>query len=178
LQEAYRAGNLDQLDSINKLNSQSDAFDEKFLYRRNEIQANSIDSILKRSSLFVGVGAAHLPGNRGVIELLRRKGYKLRPIYMGTRDSKQKDAVEKVRVPVSFSTQSADDGFYKVDIPGKFYRFGESFLFDQQQYADMANGSFYMVTRVKQTVFIGDITLMLLQKKLIVYCMKMFPGKF
>ena len=149
LQEAYRAGNLDQLDSINKLNSQSDAFDEKFLYRRNEIQANSIDSILQRASLFVGVGAAHLPGNRGVIELLRRKGYKLRPIYMGTRDSKQKDAVEKVRVPVSFSTQSADDGFYKVDIPGKFYRFGESFLFDQQQYADMANGSFYMVTRVK-----------------------------
>ena len=65
LQEAYRAGNLDQLDSINKLNSQSDAFDEKFLYRRNEIQANSIDSILKRSSLFVEVGAAHLPGNRG-----------------------------------------------------------------------------------------------------------------
>jgi uncharacterized protein YbaP (TraB family) len=79
LQEAYRAGNLDQLDSINKLNSQSDAFDEKFLYRRNEIQANSIDSILKNSSLFVGVGAAHLPGNRGVIELLRRKGYKLDP---------------------------------------------------------------------------------------------------
>jgi uncharacterized protein YbaP (TraB family) len=149
LQEAYRAGNLDQLDSINKLNSQSDAFDEKFLYRRNEIQANSIDSILKSSSLFVGVGAAHLPGNRGVIELLRRKGYKLRPIFMGTRDNKQKDAVEKVRVPITFSTQTADDGFYKVDIPGKFYHFGESFLFDQQQYADMANGSFYMVTRVK-----------------------------
>jgi uncharacterized protein YbaP (TraB family) len=149
LQEAYRAGNLDLLDSINKLNSQSDAFDEKFLYRRNEIQANSIDSILRKASLFVGVGAAHLPGNRGVIELLRKKGYKLRPIFMGTRDSKQKDAVEKVRVPVTFSTQTAEDGFYKVDIPGKFYRFGDGFLTDQQQYADMANGSFYMVTRVK-----------------------------
>jgi uncharacterized protein YbaP (TraB family) len=149
LQEAYRAGNLDQLDSINKLSSQSEAFDEKFLYKRNEIQANSIDSILKKASLFVGVGAAHLPGDRGVIELLRRKGYKLRPIFMGTRDSKQKDAVEKVRVPVAFTTQTADDGFYKVDIPGKFYHFGESVLFDQEQYADMANGSFYMVTRVK-----------------------------
>ena len=149
LQEAYRTGNLDLLDSINKLSSQSDAFDEKFLYKRNEIQANSIDSILKKASLFVGVGAAHLPGERGVIELLRRKGYKLRPIFMGTRDSRQKDAVEKVRVPVAFTTQIAEDGFYKVDIPGKFYRFGESILYDQQQYADMANGSFYMVTRVK-----------------------------
>ena len=149
LQEAYRSGNLDQLDSINKLNSQSDAFDEKFLYRRNEIQANSIDSILKRASLFVGVGAAHLPGERGVIEILRRKGYKLRPIYMSSRARSQKDNVEKVRVPVVFSTQHAEDGFFKVDIPGKFYRFGENYLFDQQQYADMANGSFYMVTRVK-----------------------------
>ena len=97
----------------------------------------------------MGVGAAHLPGERGVIELLRRKGYKLRPIYMSSRDNRQKDNVEKVRVPVAFTTQHAEDGFYKVDIPGKFYRFGENFLFDQQQYADMANGSFYMVTRVK-----------------------------
>src|SRR6186713_1478261 len=177
LQEAYRAGNLDQLDSINKLNSQSDAFDEKFLYRRNEIQANSIDSILKRSSLFVGVGAAHLPGNRGVIELLRRKGYKLRPIYMGSRDSKQKDAVEKVRVPVSFSTQSADDGFYKVDIPGKFYRFGQNFLFDQQQYADMANGSFYMVTRVKTNSLYWGHNADVVAKKIDSLLYENVPGK-
>ena len=177
LQEAYRAGNLDQLDSINKLNSQSDAFDEKFLYRRNEIQANSIDSILKSSSLFVGVGAAHLPGNRGVIELLRRKGYKLRPIFMGTRDSKQKDAVEKVRVPITFSTQTADDGFYKVDIPGKFYHFGESFLFDQQQYADMANGSFYMVTRVKTNSLYWGHNTDVVAKKIDSLLYENVPGK-
>ena len=150
LQEAYRKGNLDLLDSINRLNSFSDAFDEKFLYSRNWLQANSIDSILKsRSALFVGVGAAHLPGNRGVIEILRRKGYKLRPIIMGERDGDQKDMVEKLRVPVNFSTQTSDDGFFKVDIPGKFYRFAEEGLLDQMQYADMANGSYYMVTRIK-----------------------------
>jgi uncharacterized protein YbaP (TraB family) len=177
LQEAYRAGNLDQLDSINKLNSQSDAFDEKFLYRRNEIQANSIDSILKSSSLFVGVGAAHLPGNRGVIELLRRKGYKLRPIFMGTRDNKQKDAVEKVRVPITFSTQTADDGFYKVDIPGKFYHFGENFLFDQKQYADMANGSFYMVTRVKTNSLYWGHNADVVAKKIDSLLYENVPGK-
>ena len=53
LQEAYRSGNLDWLDSINKYNSYSAAFDEKFLYRRNEIQAGSIDSILKTGNLFL-----------------------------------------------------------------------------------------------------------------------------
>jgi uncharacterized protein YbaP (TraB family) len=149
LQEAYRSGNLDWLDSINKYNSFSAAFDEKFLYRRNEIQASSIDSIIRSGkSLFVGVGAAHLPGNRGVIEWLRHQGYKLRPVKMGARDSQHKNQVEKVRVPVAFSTQTADDGLYKVDIPGKFYKFGEDASLDQRQYADMANGSYYMVTRI------------------------------
>ncbi|HTD94952.1 MAG TPA: TraB/GumN family protein, partial [Chitinophagaceae bacterium] len=149
LQEAYRSGNLDWLDSINKYNSFSAAFDEKFLYRRNEIQASSIDSILRSGqSLFVGVGAAHLPGNRGVIEILRKLGYRLRPVKMGVRDSQHKNQVEKLRVPVAFNTQEAGDGLYKVDIPGKFYQFGEEGSLDQRQYADMANGSYYMVTRI------------------------------
>jgi uncharacterized protein YbaP (TraB family) len=149
LQEAYRTGNLDLLDSINRFNSESAAFDEKFLYRRNEMQANSIDSILRSgSSLFVGVGAAHLPGDRGVIEILRKKGYKLRPVKMGERASKAKDMVDKIRVPVVFRTATAEDGLFKVDIPGKFYKFGEDPALDQKQYADMSNGSYYMVTRV------------------------------
>src|SRR5690606_4900816 len=149
LQEAYRTGNLDLLDSINKYNSVSEAFDEKFLYKRNEIQAESIDSILaSRKSLFVGVGAAHLPGERGVIEMLREMGYKLRPIRMSQRDSHHKNAVEKIRVPVVFNTQVADDSLFQVDIPGKFYKFGDDHSLDQRQYADMANGSYYMVTRV------------------------------
>ncbi|MBC7948198.1 MAG: TraB/GumN family protein [Chitinophagaceae bacterium] len=149
IQEAYRTGNLDLLDSINKYNSFSEAFDEKFLYKRNEIQAESIDSILKRNvSLFVGVGAAHLPGKRGVIEMLREMGYRLRPIKMGERDSQHKNSVEKIRVPVIFETQTTEDGFFSVDIPGKFYKFGEAGSLDQRQYADMANGSYYMVTRV------------------------------
>src|SRR5690606_3452955 len=105
LQESYRTGNLDWLDSINHYNSTSAAFDEKFLYQRNDIQANGIDSILRSGlSLFVGVGAAHLPGERGVIEILRARGYQLRPVKMGSRDSEHKKLVEKLRVPVSFKT--------------------------------------------------------------------------
>ena len=150
LEEAYRSGNLDWLDSINKVNSRSAAFDEKFVYKRNEIQANSIDSILKaKMSLFVGVGAAHLPGNRGVIELLRKKGYKLRPVKIAERDSKQKDDLEKIRVPVTFSTQTSDDAFFSVSLPGKLFSFQPTFgLLSQQQYSDMTNGSYYMVTRI------------------------------
>lgn len=150
LEDAYRTGNLDWLDSINKVNSNSAAFDEKFLYKRNDIQAYSIDSILRtKQSLFVGVGAAHLPGERGVIETLRKLGYRLRPIKMTERDSRHKDEVEKIRVPVQFSRQTATDGFFSVNLPGKLYEFGSSLLpFSQQQFADMSNGSYYIVTRI------------------------------
>ena len=176
LQEAYRSGDLDLIDSINRINSQSDAFDEKFLYKRNEIQANSVDSILKKSSLFVGVGAAHLPGERGVIELLRKKGYRLRPIIMGARDSRHKEEIEKIRVPVSFSTQTSEDGFFKADIPGKFYRF-ENRLIDQQQYADMANGSYYMVTRVYTNSLFWGHSIDQVAKKIDSVLYENVPGK-
>ena len=178
LQEAYRKGNLDLLDSINKLNSFSAAFDEKFLYQRNEIQAESIDSILRsRSTLFVGVGAAHLPGNRGVIELLRRKGYRLRPVKMGERDSRHKEDIEKVRVPVSFNTETAVDGLYKVDIPGRFYKFGEDGALDQHQYADMANGSYYMVTRIMTNAWMWGHTMEDVYKKIDSLLYENIPGK-
>lgn len=151
LQEAYRTGNLDLLDTINRLNSFSPLFDEKFLYKRNDIQAASVDSVLRAgTALFVGVGAAHLPGQRGVIEILRRLGYTLRPIKMGERNSQHKELIEKLKVPVVFGRQTSLDGFYKVEVPGKLYRFANSFNgFDQVQYADMANGSYYAVTRIQ-----------------------------
>lgn len=157
LQEAYRTGNLDLLDSINRYNSVSKAFDEKFLYKRNEIQALSIDSILRAgSSLFVGVGAAHLPGERGVIEMLRKMGYRLRPVKMGERASREKEVVDRLRVPVQFRTETAADGLFKVDIPGKFFKFGEDAALDQMQYADMANGSYYMVTRIMTNAWLWN----------------------
>ncbi|MES1226184.1 MAG: TraB/GumN family protein, partial [Bacteroidota bacterium] len=180
LQEAYRAGNLDLLDSLNKLQSFSNAFDEKFLYRRNDIQANSIDSILKSgSSLFVGVGAAHLPGTRGVIEILRRKGYKLRAVTMEKKnDGKQKETVEKIHVPVVFTSYTSEDNFFKVDVPGKLYRSDEEFgMFDQQQYADMANGSYYIVTRLRTNNVLWGHTTEQIYKKIDSVLYENIPGK-
>lgn len=150
MQDAYRRGDLDLMDSLDIITERSAAFREKFLYQRNEVQANSIDTIIKKSSLFVGVGAAHLPGTRGVIELLRQKGYKLRPIKMTDRDAAKKEETDKLKVPVLFSTRQADDGFYSVDMPGPLFKMTDDYQgLDRRQYADMSNGSYYLVTRVK-----------------------------
>lgn len=148
LQEAYRKGDLDMLDSLERKMETSAAFSEQFLYKRNEIQANSIDSILKRNSLFVAVGAAHLPGDRGVIELLRKKGYKLRPVLIQNRDAAQKEKVDKIRVPVKFNQVATPDGFARMMMPGQLFARGEGNTNGSWQYADMENGSYYMLTRV------------------------------
>ena len=157
-QDAYRRGDLDLMDSLDRMMDRSDAFMEKFLFFRNEIQANSMDTIMKKSSLFVGVGAAHLPGPRGVIELLRAKGYHLRPIQMTDRDAAQKEAIDKIKVPVSFTKQTADDGFFSVNMPGPLFKLSDEYQrLDRRQYSDMSNGSYYLVTRIKtHAAFLGQ----------------------
>src|SRR5882724_2314746 len=149
IQNAYRQGDLSLLDSLSKLTSSSAAFDEKFLYRRNEIQARSIDSIIQKQSLFVAVGAAHLPGARGVIELLRKKGYMLRPVLMTDQDALQREKLDKMSTPVEMKPSVSADGFIKCSLPGQWFMRSESVLNESFQYADMENGSYYMLTRVK-----------------------------
>jgi uncharacterized protein YbaP (TraB family) len=167
IQDAYRRGDLDMLDSLEQYEYTSPAFTEIFLYKRNEVQANSIDTILHHHSLFVGVGAAHLPGNRGVIELLRKKGYQLRPIYMTDRDADKKDVIDKLRVPVGFKPAATSDGFIQMQLPGPLFRRNDSRLGinDSWQYADMDNGTYYMLTRVKtHAAMYGQSTQQVLQK--------------
>lgn len=50
------------------------------LIGRNYIMLASMERIMQEKSLFAVVGAAHLPGEEGLVELLREKGYQLRPI--------------------------------------------------------------------------------------------------
>lgn len=167
IQDAYRRGDLDMLDSLEQYEYTSPAFTEIFLYKRNEVQANSIDTILHHHSLFVGVGAAHLPGKRGVIELLRKKGYHLRPIFMTDRDADKKDAIDKLRVPVEFKQAATSDGFIQMQLPGPLFRRNDSRLSlnDSWQYADMDNGTYYMLTRVKtHAAMYGQNTKQVLQK--------------
>ena len=51
---------------------------EKLIYGRNKEMASKIESFLKtKETYFVIVGAGHLVGNQGIIELLKRKGYRV-----------------------------------------------------------------------------------------------------
>lgn len=53
---------------------------ETFLYKRNENWAVQLPPLMKQQSLFIAVGTGHLVGNRGLINLLRKAGYTLKPL--------------------------------------------------------------------------------------------------
>jgi len=59
------------------------SFYEKVIFERNRKMVSKIDEFLKTGqNCFVVVGAAHLVGNQGIIQLLKEKGYSLQ--QMGT----------------------------------------------------------------------------------------------
>lgn len=53
------------------------AFEEMIITKRNHIMAERAAPMLNEGGLFLAVGALHLPGEEGVIELLRSQGFKV-----------------------------------------------------------------------------------------------------
>jgi uncharacterized protein len=64
-------------------------FLNELILKRNLSMAQSIDELAKEKILFVGVGALHLAGKQGLVELLRAKGYTVKPAPRGL-DAKPK----------------------------------------------------------------------------------------
>ena len=151
MEEAYRNQDLTLLDSLNKISSPGKNFQCWMLDERNVIMANRIDSVLKSGTpLFSAVGAAHLPGETGVIKLLRSKGYTMRPVkFTATSGGQEKDSIEKIRFPVNLSRQWSVDSLWSAEAPGKFYPTANYKGFEQHLCADMNNGAFYAVYRLK-----------------------------
>lgn len=110
MKEFYREKDIVMLDSIYKLMISKKAHDA-FITTRNKIMANSIDSLAQKGSLFSAVGAAHLAGKEGIIELLRAKGYTVKPVFDVFSESgkKQKEKIETYFPNPSFKLTSSKD---------------------------------------------------------------------
>lgn len=57
-------------------------FEEKFIWQRHDDMVKKIDGWLaeRRTPYFIAVGALHLAGPRGLVELLRKRGYIVRQL--------------------------------------------------------------------------------------------------
>jgi uncharacterized protein YbaP (TraB family) len=74
------------IDALLELTSEDDnalsQYQDLLLERRNKNWIEKIESYAKDKPSFFGVGAAHLPGDTGVIQLLKNKGYQLTPVFL------------------------------------------------------------------------------------------------
>jgi uncharacterized protein YbaP (TraB family) len=72
------------LNKISELSNETDLAGVRYkslmLTNRNKNWVEQLKTLMPGKSLFVAVGAGHLGGEDGVIDLLRKEGYKLKPL--------------------------------------------------------------------------------------------------
>ncbi len=78
--EAYVSGDLELLLTLTSEENNDDEkmkalFDELLINNRNKIMVERALPLIRRDKAFIAVGAAHLGGELGVIQLLRNQGY-------------------------------------------------------------------------------------------------------
>jgi len=78
--DLYLANDLDGLTALMEDSEMtSDAFNNNFLVQRNKNWIPEIEKLVKLQKTFIAVGAAHLTGENGVVELLQNAGYTVEP---------------------------------------------------------------------------------------------------
>lgn len=80
LLQAYRAFDLEKLEVLTKDTSLPAKFNKILVEDRNVVMYKGFVKIAKKERLFCAVGAAHLGGDKGLIALLKKKGYTVKPI--------------------------------------------------------------------------------------------------
>lgn len=178
LEDAYRRGDLDMIDSLDNLYYDNPNYHKYMLHDRNTIMADNMDSLMKKFKLFTGVGAAHLPGEKGVIEQLRKKGYKVRPVMFSNKNGNEgKSKIDAIRFPVKMNKQFSGDSAFSVDVPGKLYELGDVSGYKSYMNLDMANGSYYYIQRLNYYGKISGQSETYMQKRIDSLLYENIPGK-
>lgn len=178
IQDAYRRGNLNTIDSLSQLTS-SKKYHKLMIVKRNRIMAKNLDSLLQLYNVFTGIGAAHLPGDSGVIEMLRDKGYKLRPVEnkQSRKGKRMWKRLEKKRTDHPLDTFFvSSDSMIKVKTPGLMIALPNQ---DEQRdylYSDMGNGAFYSITRKNTYSWLQNQDLDYMEKRMDSLFYENIPG--
>jgi len=79
--DAYRQQDLSKLESLMiDTDAGMKGFIDIMLYHRNQNWVNKLNDLLPHKALVIAVGAGHLPGEKGLINLLRKQGYSVTPV--------------------------------------------------------------------------------------------------
>lgn len=82
LAQAYLSGDLNAMLALMEApaNGASEEWTERMINRRNANWMRVMAGLLPTASVLIAVGAGHLPGEEGLINLLRKNGYSVDPV--------------------------------------------------------------------------------------------------
>lgn len=172
LKEYYREKDIIMLDSVYKLIFSKKAHDA-LIVNRNKIMTKSIDSIAKTGSLFSAVGAAHLAGNDGIIELLRQKGYTVKPIIdtFSENGKNQKKTIEAYFPNPNFTVSQTKDKMVQLPLYKTTIEENES-----MGSPDFTNGGAITIKRIPLNYFLKNNTITYNPKSLDSLFFEKIPG--
>ena len=147
-EDVYRDRNIELLDSIGAAVN-TYFYREHMLYKRNENMVIVMDSLMQHKTVFAGVGAAHLAGEKGMLQMLEDRGYTIRPLTSEQTDFalKAKVNLEDLHVQPYLNTYSTPDGFITI----KTFDELREFVYKEQKFylaPDMTNGAYLTITRL------------------------------
>lgn len=76
----YREQNINQLLPLMYDDTFTNTEIDVLLGNRNKSWMRQLPEMIRKSSTFIAVGALHLPGEQGLVRLLRKEGYKVEPL--------------------------------------------------------------------------------------------------
>ena len=147
LLETYLKGDIYGVDEFLKMNlSLSDGLYQSVIVDRNIGMTARLDSILQADgSIFCAVGAGHLAGTKGMINLLRGKGYKVRKVLATYSDNLSIDELEVKNQ--RFYTYENDSLGFSAQFPGKPQEIKENYEGNTLKliYRDLGQGNTYCI---------------------------------
>ena len=155
--EAYRKGDIFMLDSIDRM-TESEHYLEYMLYKRNANMVRRMDSIMHLGkTMFTGVGCSHLPGSKGVLQMLLEKGYTVRPVQsIALEKSKMAKKYENMVMKHTYTTYSSEDGLISAVLPTRLTKVNDNSSYSSYLSPDLANGYYYQIEKIScNTIFSG-----------------------
>jgi uncharacterized protein YbaP (TraB family) len=148
---AYTNADLQQIDAM--INQMGEGKKDMLLTKRNYKMAARMDSLSTIRSMVFAVGAAHLPGSEGVINLLRSKGFTVEPVFSSKKIKPASYTVKEV--PQQWQTIQDNRNGYAIDMPGKAGIADIYGIMKMQVHMDIFNATAYMTSSLPLALMPG-----------------------
>jgi uncharacterized protein YbaP (TraB family) len=157
MENVYRDRNVELLDSIGEATN-TNFYREHMLFKRNENMVTILDSLMHKKKVFAGVGAAHLGGQKGMLQMLKDKGYTVKALTSKQTEyaKQEKNKLEELFKKPELQNHSTPDGFITLKSFDKL----REFSFQNIKYyvaPDMTNGAYLTINRLNRFQYIPSI---------------------